>query len=109
MRFLLTFSPTADQSFPVLPRWAQARFDDAFDLLEQRHIGVSTDLDVHQLFGYKNVWILRVPPYREIYAIDGREVVMVVFGHRDRVYADLHHLIPPAGQLVSKATLDRRR
>jgi len=109
MRFRLTFAPTANQSFPNLPRWAQTRFDTAFDLLVQKPGGGAIGLDVHQLYGYRNVWTLRIPPYRGVYAIDGSEVVMIIFGHRDTVYADLHHLIPAKNQVVSKATISRRR
>lgn len=109
MRFLLTFAPTADQSFPTLPRSAQTRFDRLFDILEQNPHGGIPGLDVHQLYGYRNVWTLRVTPYRGIYAIDGSEVVMIVFGHRDTVYSDLHHLTPPRGQIVTKSMLSRRR
>ena len=109
MRFHLTFAPTADLSFPSLPRWVQKRFDRAFDLLGRDPGRPGLDLDVHQLYGYRNVWTLRIPPYRGIYAIDGSEVIVVIFGHRDRVYSSLHRLIPPRRQVVSKATLTRRR
>ncbi len=109
MRFKLTFAPTADASFERLPRWAKKRFNSAFDLLEQSTRGALPDLDVHQLYGYRNVWTLRVPPYRGVYAIDGPELVMVVFGHRDTVYQDLHRLLPPRRQVVSSTSVSRRR
>ncbi len=109
MKFKLTFAPTADASFPNLPRWAQERFDGAFDLLERDPRRGQPDLDIHQLYGYKNVWTLRITPYRGVYAIDGNEVVMVIFAHRDSVYQDLHRLLPPRRQEVSAATLARRR
>jgi mRNA-degrading endonuclease RelE of RelBE toxin-antitoxin system len=109
MRFKLTFAPTADQSFPSLPRWARQRFDRAFDQLEREARRARVDFDVHQLYGYTNIWTLRIPPCRGVYAIDGIEVVMVIFGHRDTVYQDLHRLLPPRRQAVSKAALARRR
>jgi len=109
MRFRLTFAPTADASFPRLPRSIQERFDSEFDTLAQEPRGGRPELDVHQLYGYKNVWTLRVPPYRGVYAIDGSEVVMVIFGHRDTVYQDLHRLLPPRRQSVAADTLRRRR
>ncbi|MGP8077007.1 MAG: type II toxin-antitoxin system RelE family toxin [Thermoplasmata archaeon] len=109
MRFRLTFARTADQRFLSLPRRVQKRFDRAFDRIEREPRRASAELDVHQLYGYQNVWTLRVPPYRGIYAIDGSEVVMVIFGHRDSVYSNLHRLIPPSRQGVTKATLSRRR
>lgn len=109
MRFKLSFAPTADASFERLPRWAKRRFNAAFSLLEQSTRGTLSDLDVHQLYGYRNVWTLRVPPYRGVYAIDGAEMVMVVFGHRDTVYQDLHRLLPPRRQVISSATLSRRQ
>lgn len=108
MKFQLTFAPTADQSFASLPHPAQRLFDRAFDLLEREPRRASVDLDVHQLYGYRNVWTLRIPPYRGIYAIDGSEVVMVIFGHRDTVYSSLHRLIPPRRQSISTATPSRR-
>jgi mRNA-degrading endonuclease RelE of RelBE toxin-antitoxin system len=109
MSFRLQFAPTADASFANLPRWAQVRFNAAFVPLEQEPHGRQSGLDVHQLYGYKNVWTLRIPPYRGIYAIDGNEVVMVIFGHRDMVYQELHALLPPRRQVVSTASLSRRR
>jgi mRNA-degrading endonuclease RelE of RelBE toxin-antitoxin system len=109
MSYRLTFAPTADPSFSRLPRWARGRFDRAFDPLqrEPRHSG--SELDIHQLYGYKNVWTLRIPPYRGVYAIDGDEVVMIIFGHRDTVYQDLHRLLPPRRQTVVVDTVRRRR
>jgi len=109
MRFRLTFALTADQSFTALPRWVRRRFDLVFDQLERDPRRSGPDLSVHQLYGYANVWTLRIPPYRGVYAIDEREVVMVIFGHRNSVYQDLHSLLPPRRQVISKAPLDRRR
>ncbi len=109
MRFILTFAPTADLSFPNLPRWARERFNGVFDLLEREPRRGLADLDTHQPYGYKNVWTLRIPPYRGVYAIDGNEVVLVIFGHRDTLYQDLHRLIPHRRQAVSATTLVRRR
>ncbi len=109
MSFRLTFAPTADKSFALLPRRVQEQFDQAFDLLERDPRRASTDPDVHQLYGYRNIWTLRVPPFRAIYAIDGRDVVLVVFGHRDTIYSTLHSLIPPRRQTVSKSALQQRR
>jgi mRNA-degrading endonuclease RelE of RelBE toxin-antitoxin system len=109
MSFNLTFAPTADRSFSRLPREIQLRFNHLFAQLERDPRARSRRVDAHQLYGYQNVWTLRVPPYRGIYALDGQEVVMIVFGHRDVVYSLLHHLLPPERQTVSKAGLDRIR
>jgi mRNA-degrading endonuclease RelE of RelBE toxin-antitoxin system len=109
MRFKLTFAPTADQSFSLLPRWVQNRFNHTIELLERAPRRASADLDLHQLYGYANVWTLRIPPYRGIDVIDRAEVEMVAFGHRDVVYSTLHRLIPPRRPTVSKATPGRRR
>ncbi|MGP8072604.1 MAG: type II toxin-antitoxin system RelE family toxin [Thermoplasmata archaeon] len=108
MKFHLSFSPPADQSFSSLPRRVQRQFDRAFDILEKDPRQGSRELDAHQLYGYQNVWTLRIHVYRGIYAIDGGDVVMVVFGHRDTVYSTLHHLIPPHRQTVTNASLKRR-
>jgi mRNA-degrading endonuclease RelE of RelBE toxin-antitoxin system len=108
MSFRLTFGPTADQSFPRLPPPVRERFNRAFDTLEQDPRRGSAALDIHQLYGYKNVWTLRIPPYRGVYAIDGNDVVMVIFGHRDTVYQDLHRLLPPRRRMVTAANLGRR-
>jgi mRNA-degrading endonuclease RelE of RelBE toxin-antitoxin system len=109
MRFRLTFLPTADRSFAALPRQIQFRFDRAFAGLEGDPRQGAGRLDVHPLYGYQSVWTLRIPPFRGIYAIDGSDIVIVVFGHRDTVYSLLHHLIPPGRQTVTKAALRRRR
>jgi mRNA-degrading endonuclease RelE of RelBE toxin-antitoxin system len=109
MSFRLTFAPTAGPSFAVLPRRVQRQFDQAFGLLQQQPRTPGTELDVHQLYGYQNVWTLRIPPYRGIYAIDGGEVVLVVFGHRDTVYSALHRLLPPRRQTVTLTSVSRRK
>ncbi len=109
MRFRLTFGPTADASFGRLPRWARDRFDRGFESLEAEPRQVAGDLDVHQLHGYQNVWTWTVPPYRAVYVIDGDEIVLIVFGHRNVVYQDLHGLLPPRRQQVSAARVTRRR
>ncbi|MFZ0892591.1 MAG: type II toxin-antitoxin system RelE/ParE family toxin [Thermoplasmata archaeon] len=108
MRFKVTFAPTADQSFRSLPRRIQERFNELFDLVAQDPRHARPVLDVHQLFGYRNVWTLRIPPYRGIYAIDSGEVVFVIFGHRDLIYPQLHRLIPPRRQSLSRDVLARR-
>lgn len=109
MSFRLTFTPTADNSFGFLQRRVQERFNQAFELLGRDPRRPGADLDVHQLYGYRNVGTLRIPPFRGIYAIDGSDVVMVVFGHRDIIYSVLHSLIPPRRQSVSKSALEQRR
>ncbi len=81
--FRVTLAPPAVRSWSSLPRWARTRFNAAFDLLEKDPRGTSADLDTHQLFGHRNVWPLRIPPYRGTYAIEGSEVVMIVFGRRE--------------------------
>jgi mRNA-degrading endonuclease RelE of RelBE toxin-antitoxin system len=109
MRFRLAFAPTADRTFGLLPRAVQRQFDLAFDYLQQEPRTRGPDVDVHQLYGYQNVWTLRIPPFRGIYAIEGREVVFVVFGHRATVYATLHRLIPPRRQVVIADSISRRK
>jgi len=109
MKFRLTFAPTADQSFATLPRRIQLQFDRAFGLLQQQPRTRGAELDTHQLYGYQNVWTLRIPPYRGIYAIDGGEVVLVIFGHRDTVYSTLHRLVPPRRQAVTLTSVSRRK
>ena len=109
MRFRVTFAPTADLSFPRLPRWARERFNDGFDWLEADPRQGSGPIDIHQLYGYRNVWTWRVPPFRAVYAIDGYEVVMIIFGHRDNVYQELHSLLPPRRQEVTGSRQSQRR
>ncbi len=107
MKFKLTFAPTALRSWKSLPRPVQVRFNEVFDLLEHDPRRATADLDVHQLYGYQNVWTVRIPAYRGIYAIEGAEVVMVIFGHRDSIYSRLHRLIPPSRQHVSRMASNR--
>jgi mRNA-degrading endonuclease RelE of RelBE toxin-antitoxin system len=109
MTFRVTFAPTAVHSGASLPNWAQTRFDGCFTMLEKNPRRAASGLDVHQLFGYQNVWTLRIPPYRGIYAIEADEVVMIVFGHRDSVYPRLHQLIPLDRGRASKTALAKRR
>jgi mRNA-degrading endonuclease RelE of RelBE toxin-antitoxin system len=99
--FRLRFArPVAGRSFDLLPRNAQLRFNQAFGLLAIHPRTPSAELDVHQLTGYRNVWTLRIPPWRGIYAIDGDDVVFIIFGHRDDVYPRLHSLLAPRGKYV---------
>jgi len=94
--------PIAGRSFDRLPRRVQRRFNEAFELLAEHPRSPSPELDVHQLSGYQNVWTLRIPPWRGVYALDGDEVVLIVFGHRASVYPLLHSLLPPAGRYVAR-------
>lgn len=101
--FTLEFAdPIAGQSFERLPRRVQSRFNEAFEHLAQHPRSASPELDVHQLSGYQNVWTLRMPPWRGIYAIDGNDVVLIVFGHRTSVYPLLHSLLPPEGRYFTR-------
>lgn len=109
MKYRLAFAPTADRTFWSLPRRVQRRFDLAFALLERDPQGSGSTLDTHQLYGYRNVWTLRIELYRGIYAVDGGEVVMVVFGRRDTIYTVFHNLFPPERQSLTKSALDRHR
>ena len=99
--------PTASLSFRRLPRQTQLRFNATFEIAEQHPRTSGPGFDVHQLHGYQNLWTLRLHQWRGVYAIDGEEVVFVVFGHRESVYALLHHHLPPKGQYVSP--MKRRR
>jgi hypothetical protein len=108
MRYRQTFAPTAVRSFRRLPTWAKREFDRSFDILAQDPVGARSGLDAHQLYGYRNVWTLRIPPFRGVYVLDGRELVSVVFGPRESVYALLHALLPPDRQHVPKDSLHGR-
>jgi mRNA-degrading endonuclease RelE of RelBE toxin-antitoxin system len=108
--FTLRFAdPIAGLSFDRLPRRVQLRFNEAFNLLLRNPRSTGLKFDVHQLWGYQNVWTVRLPPWRGVYAIDGNEVVFIVFGHRNNVYPLLHSLIPPERQHVSLPRSMRRR
>jgi len=108
--FTLRFAdPIAGLSFDRLPRRAQLRFNEAFDLLVQNPRSPTPELDVHQLWGYQNVWTVRLPPWRGVYAIDGNEVIFIVFGHRNTIYPLLHSHLPPERQHVAFPRSKRRR
>ncbi len=107
MKFKPTFAPSSVRSWKSLPRPVQLSFNEVFDLIENDPRRATADLDVHQIYGYQNVWTVRIPPYRGIYAIEGTEVVMVIFGHRDSIYSRLHRLIPPRRQHVSRTASSR--
>jgi mRNA-degrading endonuclease RelE of RelBE toxin-antitoxin system len=108
MKYRLTFAPTADRSFQNLPPRVRQAFNRAFDVLGDEPTGDDPRVDVHQLYGYRNVWTLRIPPYRGVYVVDGREVVWIVFGPRESVYATLHGLLPPERRFVSHERARRR-
>ncbi|MCI4320817.1 MAG: hypothetical protein L3K18_04130 [Thermoplasmata archaeon] len=108
MRYRLTFAPTADRSFGRLPAWAKRKFDRTFDLLVEDPTGVRSGLDAHQRIGYRNVGTLRIPPFRGDYAIDPPDIVGVVFGARESVYAQLHALLPTDRRHVSRERAARR-
>src|SRR5690349_8718 len=108
MSYRLSFAPTADRSFRSLPFWAKREFNRSFQLLAVDPSGARSKLDVHQLHGFRNVWTLRIPPFRGVYALDGREIVWIVFGARESVYAQLHALLPPDRQHVAKERVARR-
>ena len=108
MSYLLTFAPTADRSFRKLPRWAKEEFNRSFELIAEDPSGARSGLDAHQLFGYRNVWTLRIPPFRGIYVVDGREIVWTVFGARESVYAQLYGLLPPDRLHIPKERVIRR-
>jgi mRNA-degrading endonuclease RelE of RelBE toxin-antitoxin system len=92
--------PIASQSFARLPRKIRFQFNAAFEGLSLQPRGRTAVFDVRQLRGYQNVWTLRISQSRGVYAIDGNEVVLIVFGPRHSVYASLHALLPPEGQYV---------
>jgi mRNA-degrading endonuclease RelE of RelBE toxin-antitoxin system len=99
--FTLRFADSiAGRSFDRLPRRIQLQFNEAFELIADQPRSRSPSLDLHQLSGYRNVWTLRIPPWRGIYAIDGSQVVFLIFGHRNNVYVLLHNLLPPEGHYV---------
>jgi len=108
--FTLRFAnPIAGLSFDRLPRRVQLRFNEAFDRLVQNPRSTNLELDVHQLWGYQNVWSVRLTPWRGVYAIDGNEVVFIIFGHRKIIYPLLHSLVPPERQHVTFPRSIRRR
>jgi mRNA-degrading endonuclease RelE of RelBE toxin-antitoxin system len=107
MSYHLTFAPTADRSFQKLPPRVRHAFNRAFDVLEDEPTGNDPRVDVHQHYGYRNVWT-RIPPYRGVYVVDGSEVVWIVFGPRASVYATLHGLLAPERRFGSGEQARRR-
>jgi mRNA-degrading endonuclease RelE of RelBE toxin-antitoxin system len=94
--------PVAGRSFEHLPRDVQNFFNDRFDLLAKNPHARTGQLDIHQLWGYTNAWVLRMGrEWRAVYAIDGNDVIFIIFGSRKTVYIDLHHLHPPEGNFLS--------
>lgn len=94
--------PVAGQSFSRLPRPVQLYYNDRFELLAMSPRTRTPTLDLHQLWGYENVWALcRGKDWRAVYAIDGMDVVFIVFGPHDMAYLMLHQMHPPDGRYVS--------
>lgn len=104
--------PTAGVSFDLLPRRVQIEFNRAFELIIRHPMAPSSDLDIHPLSGYQNAWTLRYIErgggWRGVYAIDGSEIVFIIFGHRRSVYARLHSLLPPEGRYLTRDSIERR-
>jgi mRNA-degrading endonuclease RelE of RelBE toxin-antitoxin system len=114
MTYRVTFArPTALETLGTLPRRVLTSFNRAFNDLEINPRAPTSKADIHALEGYRNVWTLRHIEkgggWRGIYAIDGQEVVFIVFGHRRGVYALLHGLLPPEGQYVTREAVEGRR
>ncbi|MDE1820276.1 MAG: hypothetical protein KGJ23_05795 [Euryarchaeota archaeon] len=94
--------PIAGQSFDRLPRVVRNYFNDRFDVLAQDPRTRTPTVNIHQLWGYQNVWALcRGKEWRAMYAMDGMEVVFIIFGPHETVYVDLHSLHPPDGRYLS--------
>lgn len=98
-------NPTAGATFAHLPRKAQLEFNRAFDRLALHPRSPGPEWNIHQLSGYQNLWTLRIPPWRGIYALDGEAVVMIVFGRREIIYPTLHSLLPPEGRYVADTSI----
>jgi mRNA interferase RelE/StbE len=84
--FVVLFTSSAEREFRRLPRGVQARFSDAFAMLEVDPRRRRSGCDVRMLSGVANAWRLRVGDYRGIYGIEGGDVVFTKFGHRRSVY-----------------------
>lgn len=83
---MVLLTSSAEREFRRLPPAAQARFSDAFPLLEADPRRRRPGCDVRMLSGVANAWRLRVGDYRGIYAVEANEIVFTKFGHRRSVY-----------------------
>lgn len=83
-RYRLEISATAECQLKRLPRRDLGRVVDAIQALAAQPCPPGS----RQLSGYDDVYRIRVGPYRVLYSVDGRRIVVVILkvGHRRDVY-----------------------
>jgi mRNA-degrading endonuclease RelE of RelBE toxin-antitoxin system len=83
-------SPEGVTSFRRLPASVKTGFDDILTAWESTpRLRLPGGYSTHQLGGARNLWTLKVGPYRGVFRWDGQEARFIRFGHRDKVYARL--------------------
>lgn len=83
----VSLSPEAVISFRRLPLPIKSEFDRLIrDLQGRERLRLPGAFPTHQLEGAKDLWTLKVGPYRGVYRWDGAEVRFIRFGHVSQVY-----------------------
>jgi len=87
VRYKVQFSPRAERQLRDLPREAQARLKTRIDALAED----PRPRGVERLSGAEEYYRIRVGVYRVIYAIEDRDLIVLVVkvGHRRDVYRRL--------------------
>ena len=78
--------PSAFKEFEDLPEQLQDRFNAAFRRLAENPFRPRPGLDVRPLAGRGPIWRLRVGPFRALYEVQGRRVVITEIGPRSSAY-----------------------
>jgi mRNA-degrading endonuclease RelE of RelBE toxin-antitoxin system len=83
-------SPEGLASFRRLPADVRREFDTLLlDFGSATRLRLPGEYATHQLEGAKDLWTLKVGPYRGIFRWDGAEARFIRFGHRGTIYERL--------------------
>ena len=86
----VNLSPEGATSFRRLPASVKTEFDKILTNWEStRRLRLPGNYRTHQLEGARNLWTLKVGPYRGVFRWDGEEARFIRFGNRDTVYSRL--------------------
>lgn len=87
---LVTLAPEGQTSFRKLPDSIQEGYDQALlQFATAERLTLPGRWNCHQLEGGRNLWTLKVGPYRGVFRWGGFEARFVRFGHFTTVYTRL--------------------
>lgn len=87
---LVTLTSEGQTSFRKLPPSVREGYDQLLmQFIEARRLTLPGEWNCHQLEGGRQLWTLKLGPYRGIFRWDGFEARFVRFGHFTTVYTRL--------------------